>query len=345
VYDGLEESLRVSRDRIREGAMKLARRNFVRFAAGVAALPILPRIASALDYPTRSVRILVGFGPGGAPDILARLIGQWLSDRLGQPFVVENKPGGSGTLATETVAQATPDGYTLLVVLLTDAVNATLYNKLNYNFARDIAPVAGLTRDPDVMVVNPAFSTKTVPEFISYAKANPGKLNMASPGIGTSPHLAGELFKFMAGVDLTHVAYRSSAPAITDLLAGQVQVYFAPISACIEYVKAGRLRALAVTTATRATALPDVPPLGDFVPGYEMSAWYGIGAPKNTPAEIVDRLNQEINAGLGDPGMAARLAALGSSPFPASSADFGKFIAAETEKWAKVIKFANIKPE
>jgi tripartite-type tricarboxylate transporter receptor subunit TctC len=325
--------------------VKLPRRNLLHLAAGAAALPAMSRIVKAQGYPSRPVRVLVGFAPGGAPDILARLIGQWLSDRLGQTFVVENRPGGSGTLAAEAVAQATPDGYTLLVVLLTDAVNATLYNNPNYNFARDIAPVAGLTRDPDVMVVNPAFPAKTVLEFISYAKANPGKLNMASPGIGTSPHLAGELFKFMAGVDLTHVAYRSSAPAITDLLGGQVQVYFAPISACIEYVKAGRLRALAVTTATRAAALPDVPPLGDFVPGYEMSAWYGVGAPKNTPAEIIDRLNKQINAGLGDPGMTARFAALGSSPFPASPADFGKFIADETEKWAKVIKFANIKPE
>jgi tripartite-type tricarboxylate transporter receptor subunit TctC len=325
--------------------VKLPRRNLLHLAAGAAALPAMSRIVKAQGYPSRPVRVLVGFAPGGAPDILARLIGQWLSDRLGQPFVVENRPGGSGTLATEAVAKATPDGDTLLVVLLTDAVNATLYNNLNYNFARDIAPVAGLTRDPDVMVVNPAFPAKTVAEFISYAKANPGKLNMASPGIGTSPHLAGELFKYMAGVDLTHVAYRSSAPALTDLLAGQVQVYFAPISASIEYVRAGRLRALAVTTATRAAALPDVPPLGDFVPGYEMSAWYGIGAPKNTPAEIIDRLNTEINAGLVDPKLKARLADLGSSAFVVSPAGFGKFVADETEKWAKVIKFANIKPE
>jgi tripartite-type tricarboxylate transporter receptor subunit TctC len=325
--------------------MGLPRREFLQLAASTAALPIWPRIAAAVDYPTRPARVLVGFAPGGAPDILARLIGQWLSDRFGQPFVVENKPGGSGSLATEAAVNANPDGYTLLLVALTDAVNATLYDNLKYSFARDLAPVAGLTRDPDVMVVNPSFPAKTAAEFISYAKANPGKLNMGSPGIGTSPHMAGELFKFMAGVGMTHVAYRSSAQVITDLLGGQVQVYFAPISASVEYVRAGKLRALAVTTATRAAALPDVPPLGDFVPGYEMSAWYGIGAPKKTPAEIIDRLNREINAGLGDPGVTARLAALGSTAFAVSPAEFGKFVADETEKWAKVIKAAQIKPD
>jgi len=325
--------------------MGLPRREFLQLAASTAALPIWPRIAAAVDYPTRPVRLLVGFAPGGAPDILARQIGQWLSDRFGQPFVVENKPGGSGSLATEAAVNANPDGYTLLLVALTDAVNATLYDNLKYSFARDLAPVAALTRDPDVMVVNPSFPAKTTAEFISYAKANPGKLNMGSPGIGTSPHMAGELFKFMAGVGMTHVAYRSSAQVITDLLGGQVQVYFAPISASVEYVRAGKLRALAVTTATRAAALPDVPPLGDFVPGYEMSAWYGIGAPKKTPAEIIDRLNREINAGLGDPGVTARLAALGSTAFAVSPAEFGKFVADETEKWAKVIKAAQIKPD
>jgi tripartite-type tricarboxylate transporter receptor subunit TctC len=324
--------------------MQIPRREFLQLAASAAALPAWPRIAAAVDYPTRPVRVLVGFAPGGAPDILVRLIGQWLSDHFAQPFIVENRPGGSGSLATEAAIRATPDGYTLVLAALTDAVNATLYENLSYNFARDLAPVAGLARDPDVIVVNPAFPATTAAEFISYAKANPGKLNMASPGVGTSPHIAGELFKFMAGVDMTHVAYRSSAPAITDLLGGQVQVYFAPISACIEYVRAGRLRALAVTTRTRAAALPDVPPLGDFVPGYEMSAWYGIGAPKKTPADIIDRLNKEINAGLGDPGMTARLAVLGSTAFPLSPADFGRFIADETEKWAKVIQFARIKP-
>jgi tripartite-type tricarboxylate transporter receptor subunit TctC len=325
--------------------MGLPRRQFLQLATSTAALPFCPRIAVAVDYPTRPVRVLVGFGPGGAPDILARLIGQWLSDRFAQPFVVENKPGGSGGLATEAVVNSTPDGCTLLLLALTDAVNASLYENLKYKFARDLAPVGGLTRDPDVLVVNPAFPAKTAAEFISYAKANPGKLNMGSPGVGTSPHMAGELFKFMAGVDMTHVAYRGSAQVINDLLGGQVQVYFAPISASIQFVRAGKLRALAVTTATRAVALPDVPPLGDSVPGYEMSAWYGIGAPKRTPAEIIDRLNREINAGLRDPGMTARLAALGSSAFPVSPTEFSKFVADETEKWAKVIRTANIKPE
>jgi len=325
--------------------MPIPRRQFLQVVASAAVLPAWPRIAVAIDYPTRPVRVIVGFAPGGAPDILARLIGQWLSDRFSQPFVVENKPGGSGGLATEAVVNATPDGYTLLVVALQDAVNASLYQNLKYDFARDLAPVAGISRDPDIMVVNPAFPAKTAAEFISYAKANPGKLNMGSPGIGSSPHMAGELFKFMAGVDMTHVEYRSSAQVITDLLGGQVQVYFAPISASIEYVRAGKLRALAVTTATRATTLPDVPPLSDFVPGYEMSAWYGIGAPKKTPAEIIERLNKEIQAGLGDPGVTARLSALGSSAFPVSPADFGKFIADQTEMWAKVITAARIKPD
>jgi tripartite-type tricarboxylate transporter receptor subunit TctC len=325
--------------------MAFPRRRLLQLAAAGAALAAVSRSAWARAYPARAVRVLVGFAPGGAPDILARLIGQWLSDRFAQPFVVENKPGGSGALAIEAVVSAAPDGYTLLVVALADAVNASLYESLKYNFARDLAPVAGLTRDPDVMVVNPAFPAKSAAEFISYAKANPGKLNMGSPGVGTSPHMAGELFKFMAGVDMTHVPYRSSPQVITDLLGGRVQVYFAPISASIEYVRAGKLRALAVTTATPAVALPDVPLLGDFVPGYAMSAWYGIGAPKKTPAEIIDRLNKEINAGLGDPGMTARLAALGSSAFPVSPADFGKFVADETEKWATVIKSARIKPD
>jgi tripartite-type tricarboxylate transporter receptor subunit TctC len=325
--------------------MKLPRRKFLHLAAAAVALPVLPRIAAALDYPTRPVRIIVGFAPGGAPDILARLMGQWLSDRFGQPFVVENRPGASGSLATQAVIKAPPDGYMLLLLALTDAVNATLIPSLDYNFARDLTPVAGMSRDPDVMVVNPAFAAKSVPDFISYAKANPGKINMASPGVGTSPHMAGELFKFMTGIEMTHVAYRSSAPALTDLLGGQVQVYFAPISASIEYIRTDRLRALAVTTAARAPALPNVPPIGDFVPGYEMSAWYGLGAPKTTPAEIVDRLNNEINAGLADPGMTARLGALGSSGFAVSPADFGRFIADETEKWAKVIRAGNIKAE
>ena len=325
--------------------MTLPRRQFLHLAAGTAALPLLPRAAAALDYPTRPVRIIVGYAAGGAPDILARLIGQWLSDRLGQPFVVENRPGANGSIAIETVIKAAADGYTLLAVALPDAVNATLYQNLNYNFVRDVAPVAATSRDPDVMVVNPSFPAKTVPEFISIAKANPGKINMASPGVGSSPHMAGELFKFMTGIEMTHVAYRGSAPALTDLLGGQVQVYFAPISASLAYVRAGKLRALAVTTAARAEALPDIPTVSDFVPGYEVSAWYGIGAPKDTPAEIVDRLNQEIKAGLTDPSLKGRLAELGSSAFVVSPANFGKFIAAETDKWAKVIKFANIKAE
>jgi tripartite-type tricarboxylate transporter receptor subunit TctC len=325
--------------------MKLLRRRFLHLAAGAAALPAAARIAWAQTYPSRPVRFMVGFGAGGAPDILARLMGQWLSDRLGQPFVVENRVGGSSGIATEAVVQAAPDGQTILLASLANVVNATLYDKLNYNFIRDIAPVGGISRDPNVMVVVPSFPAKTVPEFIAYAKANPGKINMASPGIGSTPHMAGELFKFMTGIDMAHVAYRGSPPAITNLLAGQVQVYFAPISASIEYIKAGKLRPLGVTTAKRADALPDVPAVAEFVPGYEAVAFYGIGAPKNTPPEIVDKLNKEINAGLADATLKKRFADLGSVPFPGPPADFGKLIADETEKWAKVIKFANIKPE
>jgi tripartite-type tricarboxylate transporter receptor subunit TctC len=325
--------------------MKLLRRQFLHLAAGAAAVPAAARIAWAQTYPSRPVRFMVGFGAGGAPDILARLMGQWLSDRLSQPFVVENRVGGSSGIATEAVVQAAPDGQTILLASLANVVNATLYDKLNYNFIRDIAPVGGISRDPNVMVVVPSFPAKTVPEFIAYAKANPGKINMASPGIGSTPHMAGELFKFMTGIDMAHVAYRGSPPAITDLLAGQVQVYFAPISASIEYIKAGKLRPLGVTTAKRADALPDVPAVAEFVPGYEAVAFYGIGAPKNTPPEIVDKLNKEINAGLADATLKKRFADLGSVPFPGPPADFGKLIADETEKWAKVIKFANIKPE
>jgi tripartite-type tricarboxylate transporter receptor subunit TctC len=326
--------------------MQLHRRRFLRLLAGVPGLPAVMRSARAQTYPSRPVRIMVGTAPGGGPDIVARLIGQWLSDRLGQPFIVENKPGAGTNLATEEVAKAQPDGYTLLLLVPSNAaINGSLYNNLNYDFARDLTPVGGISRETEVMVVNPSFPAKTAPEFISYAKASPGKINMASPGIGTGPHMAGELFKYMTGIEMTHVAYRGSAPAITDLLGGQVQVYFAPLSTSIEYVRTGKLRALGVTTAARVAALPDVPPLGDFVPGYETSTWYGIGAPKKTPAEIVDRLNKGINAGLADPGMTARLAALGSSAFPVSPAEFGKFIADETEKWAKVIKFARIEPD
>ncbi len=325
--------------------MKLPRRSFLSLAASAAALPAVPRIACAQTYPTRPVRLIVPFGAGGAPDILARLVGQWLSDRLGQPFVVENRAGANGNLGTQTVLEAPADGNMLLLASFANVVNTSIYQNLNFDFIRDTAPVAGISRDPDVMVVNPSFPAKSVPEFIAYAKANPGKINMGSPGVGTSPHMAGELFKFMAKVDLTHVAYRSSAPVITDLLGGQVQVYFMPISAGIEYVKAGKLRALGVTTATRAEALPDVPVIGDFVPGYEVSAWYGIVAPRNTPTAIVEVLNKEINAGLSDAKLKARLADLGSSPFVASSAAFGKFLADETDKWAKVVKSAGIKPD
>ena len=325
--------------------MKLLRREFLHLAAGAVGLPFATRFACAQAYPSRPVRLLVGFGAGGAPDILARLMAQWLSDRLGQPFVVENRVGGSSGIATEAVVQAPADGQTLLLASLANAVNATLYDKLNYNFIHDIAPVSGISRDPNVMVVVPSFPAKTVPEFIAYAKANPGKINMASPGVGTSPHMAGELFKFMTGTDMAHVAYRGSAPALTDLLGGQVQVYFAPIAAVIGYVRDGRLRALAVTTATRSEALPDLPSVGDFVPGYEASTWYGVGAPKNTPADVIDKLNKEINAGLADPRLKTRLTELGGMMLTGSSPEFGAFIVEETEKWAKVVKFSGAKPE
>jgi len=325
--------------------MTFRRRHILKLAAGAVALPAVSRLAFAQTYPSHPVRIIVGFGAGGAPDILARLVGQWLSDKLGQPFVVENRPGASGNLATEAIVGAPADGYMLLLTSLSNAVNASLYSKLKFDFTKDIAPVAGISRDPDVVVVNPAFPAKTLPEFIAYAKANPGKINMASPGVGTSPHMAGELFNYMAGIKMTHVAYRASPPAITDLLAGQVQVYFAPISAGVSYIKSGKLRPLAVTTATRADALPDVPPVAQFVPGYDVSAWYGIGAPKGTPAAIVDKLNATIDAGLVDPEMKKKFAALGSQPYIATPAEFGKFQVAEAEKWAKVVKFAGIKAD
>jgi tripartite-type tricarboxylate transporter receptor subunit TctC len=328
-----------------ENMMKLSRRQFQNLAAGAAALPAISRIAWAEAYPTRPVRLIVGFVAGGAPDILARLLGQWLSERLGQPFVVENRPGAGSNIATETVVNAPADGYTLLLASPANAVNATLYAKLNYNFIRDIAPVASISREALGMEVNPSFPAKTVPEFITLAKANPGKLSMASPGVGTSPHMAGELFMSMAGVDMVHVPYRGSPPALTDLIGGQVQVMFSPMPSSIEYVRAGKLRALAVTAATRSKALPDIPTVGEFVPGYEASTWFGVGAPKKTPAEIIAKLNSEINAGLTDPKLMARLAELGSSAFAGSSSDFGKLIADETEKWGKVIRVANIKPE
>jgi tripartite-type tricarboxylate transporter receptor subunit TctC len=325
--------------------MKLPRRQFLHLAAGAAALPALSRIACAQAYPSRPVRIIAPTAPGGAPDILARLIGPWLSGRFGQQFVVENRPGGGSNIGTEAVVRASPDGYTLLVVSSANAINATLYDKLNFVFLRDIAPVAGIISLPFVMVVNPSVPAKTVPEFIAYAKANPGKINLGSPGIGTPGHVAGELFKMMAGVDLVHVPYRGGGPVMTDLLGGQVQVLFGTTSLTIEQSRAGKLRPLAVTTATRWEGLPDIPTVNDFVSGYEASAVLGLGAPRNTPAEIIDTLNKEINAALADPNMKARLADLGGTVLAGSPADFGKLIAEETEKWGKVVKFSGAKPE
>jgi tripartite-type tricarboxylate transporter receptor subunit TctC len=314
-------------------------------AAGAAALPAVSRIARAQDYPTRPVRIIVATGAGGAPDILARLIGQWLSERLGQPFVIENRPGGGNNIGTEAVVRAPPDGYTLLLIDPTASINATLYEKLNYNFIRDIAPVAGIVLLPQVMVVNPSFPAKTVPELIAHGKANPGKVNMASPGIATPGHVAGELFKMMTGVEMIHVPYRGGAPALTDLIGGRVQVFFPSTSLAIEQIRAGKLRLLAVTTATRWEGLPDIPTVGEFVPGYEANIVLGVGVPNRTPVEIIDKLNREINAALADPKIKARLADLGGTALAGSPADFAKLIAEETKKWGKVIKFAGIKPE
>ena len=325
--------------------MKLLRRQFLHLALGVVALAAVSHIARAQGYPSRPVRMIVPFGPAGTTDIVARLIGQRLSEHLGQQFVVENRPGGAGNIGTEAVVRAPADGYTLLMIDVSPAINATLFDKLNFNFIRDIAPVANIVRLPNVMVVNPAFPAKTVPEFIAYAKANPGKINMASAGIGSGNHIAGELFKMMTGVNLVHVPYRGAGPALVDLLGGQVQVMFATISSSIEYVRAGKLRALAVTIATRSPVLPDLPTVAEFVPGYEFSFWTGIGAPRNTPAEIVDKLNAEINAALADPKMKARLAEWGATALPGSPADFGKLIAEETEKWGKVVKFAGVKAD
>jgi tripartite-type tricarboxylate transporter receptor subunit TctC len=324
--------------------MKFPRRKFLHLAAGAAAWPFASRFARAQAYPTRPVRIVVGFAPGGTTDILARLMGQWLSERLGQPFIIENRPGAGTNIATEAVVKAA-DGYTLLMVSPPNAINATLYDKLNFNFLRDIAAVASVARVPNVMEVNPSVPAKTVNEFIAYAKANPGKISFASAGIGSSQHVSGELFKMMAGVDMIHVSYRGGAPALTDLIGGQVQVMFDNVSSSIEHIKAGKLRPLAVTTAMRAEALPDIPTVGDFLQGYEASVVNGVGAPKNTPVDIVDRLNKEINAALADAKIKARLADLGSTPLPASAADYAKLLADETEKWGKVVKFAGIKPE
>jgi tripartite-type tricarboxylate transporter receptor subunit TctC len=325
--------------------MKLPRRKFLHLAAGVAALPAASRIACAQPYPTRPVRWIIGFTSGGTTDIVSRLLGQRLSEQLGQPFIIESRPGAGTNIATEAVVRAPADGYTLLFVSASNAINATLYDKLNFNFIRDIAPVASLVRAPNVMVVNPTVPAKTVPELIAYAKANPGKINMASPGIGTTPHLAGELFKTMTGVNIQHVPYRGAAPALTDLIAGQVQLYFVTTPVSIEYIRTGKLRALAVTTATRSEALPDIPSVSEFVPGYEASAWWGVGAPKDTPADIVEKLNKEINAALADPKMKARLADLGCTVLAGSPGDFGKLIAEETEKWGKVVKFSGAKPD
>ena len=325
--------------------MKLPRRQFLHLAAGAAALPTVSRVTWAQAYPTRPVRIIVGQAAGSGSDIAARLLGQRLSERLGQPFVVENRPGAAGNLATEAVVRAPPDGYTLLLSNVANAINATLYDKLSFVFLRDIAPVASIFHVPQVMVVHPSVPAKTVPEFIAYAKANPGKVNMASAGIGSVHHVAGELFKFMTGIDMIHVPYRGTTPAMTDLLAGQAQVMFDVTPSSTPHIKAGRLRALAVTTATRADVLPEVPVMGDFVPGYEASAWLGFGAPKDTPAEIIDILNSEVNAGLANPIIKARFADLGATLLPSSPADFGKLIADETEKWGKVIRSANIKSE
>jgi tripartite-type tricarboxylate transporter receptor subunit TctC len=325
--------------------MNLTRQEILRLAAGVVLLSPVSRAASALDYPTRPVRIVVGFAAGSAFDILARLIGQWLSERLGQPFVVENRSGAAGSVATEAVARARSDGYALLITGSPDAINATLYDNLNFKFVHDIAPVAGIGRAPNVMVVHPSLPAKTVPEFITWAKANPGKISMASAGVGSSSHMTGELFKMMSGVSMVHVPYRGQAPALTDLLSGQVQVDFSTMPPAIEYVKAGKLRALAVTSSERFERLPDIPAMAEYLPGYEASLLTGLGAPSNTPAEIVEFINTETNRALADPKIKAQLAALGNTVLPGSPSDFGRLIAEETDKWAKVIKFANIKPE
>jgi tripartite-type tricarboxylate transporter receptor subunit TctC len=325
--------------------MKLPRRNFLHLAAGATALPTISRVAWAQSYPARPVRLIVPLAPGGATDIVARLIGQWLSERLHQPFVIDNRPGGGTNIGTEAVVRAPSDGYTLLLASTPNTINATLYDKLNYNFIRDMAPVASIIRNALVIVVHPSLPAKTVPEFIAYAKANPRKLNMASPGNGTPNHVSGELFNMMTGVEMVHVPYRSGGPALTDLLAGQVQVMFPATVSSIEYIRAGGLRALAVTTTTRSELLPDIPTVAEFVAGYEASNWFGICAPKATPAEIVEKLNKEINASLADPSIKARLADLGGDVLALSPADFGKLIAEDTEKWGKVIRAANIKAE
>ena len=325
--------------------MKIPRRRFLRLAASAAALPAVSRVASAQSYPARPVRIIVGFGAGGTPDINARLIAQWLSERLGQQFIIENRPGAGGNIAADAAMRAPADGYTLLWVNAANAVSVTLYDKLSFNLLRDVEPVAGVTRGPQVMEVAPAFPAKTVPEFIAYAKANPGKINMASTGAGNLSHVAGELFKMMTGVEMQHVPYRGASPALNDLLSGQMQVMFDAMPSSIGHIRSGSLRPLAVTTAARWEGLPDVPTVGEFVPGYETSVWSGIGAPRNTPADIVNLLNKEINAGLADPKIKSRLLDLGGSGLTGSPAAFAKLIAEEVEKWGKVVKFAGIKAD
>jgi tripartite-type tricarboxylate transporter receptor subunit TctC len=321
------------------------RRRLLRLAAGAVALPAISRFASAQAYPARPVRIIVPLAPAGTVDIIARLMGQWLSERLGQQFVIENRPGAGTTLGIEAVVRAPPDGYMLLMIDVSAAFNAALYDKLTFNFIRDIAPVANVVRVPNVIAVHPSFPAKTVPELLAYAKANPGKISMATAGVGSSSHVFGELFKMMAGVNLVAVPYRGGGPALVDMLSGQVDVIFVPTPASIEYVRAGRLRALGVTSTTRVEILPDSPLVAEFVPGYEASSWCGICAPRNTPVEIIDKLNREINAGLSDPKIKARFVDMGGAALPGSPADFGKLIADETEKWAKVIRAANIKPD
>jgi tripartite-type tricarboxylate transporter receptor subunit TctC len=325
--------------------MKLPRRQFLHLATCAAALPAASRIARAQAYPAKPVRFIIGYVSGGSADVTARLMGQWLSDRLGQPFIVESRPGAGSNIGTEAVIRSAPDGYTILLVAPANAINATLYDKLNYNFLRDMAPVAGIIRFPNVMEVNLSVPAKTVPEFIAYAKANPGRINYASSGNGSTIHMSAELFKMMTGIEMVHVPYRGGAPALTDMLGGQVQVMFDNVPTSLEHIRSGSLRPLAVTTATRSAVLPDVPTVADFVPGYESSAWYGIGVPKGTPAEIIDRLNREINAGLADSKLKARFAELGAAVLPGSPADFGKLLVDETEKWAKVVKFSGAKAD
>jgi tripartite-type tricarboxylate transporter receptor subunit TctC len=325
--------------------MKLSRRSLLHLSAGAVALPALSRRARAQTYPVRPIRLIIGYTPGGSADITARLTGQWLSERLGQSVIVESRPGGGTNIATEAVVRAPPDGYTLLLVAPANAINATLYDKLNFEFLRDIVPVAGIIRFPNVVDVNPSLPVKSIPELIAYAKTNPGKLNMASSGNGSTIHMSGELFKMMTGINMVHVPYRGGAPALTDLIAGQVHVMFDNIPTSAEHVRSGRLRGLAVTGAARSHVLPELPTVADFLPGYEASAWYGLGAPRNTPAAVIDRLNDAVNAILADPTSQGRFAELGASLLPGSPADFGKLLADETEKWGKVVKFAGAKPD